>query len=92
MRLILARLLYAFDVGWGASPKVHNWGEQQTFVFWWKDPLFIRLKRRGARQIASSDTVGGGLYQHHEPVGVARHGSLQQILALSKVMMKQGST
>ncbi len=46
MRLILANLLYAFDISWGAAPKVSDWGEQQTFIFWQKDPLLLRLTRR----------------------------------------------
>ncbi|KIX96217.1 uncharacterized protein Z520_07995 [Fonsecaea multimorphosa CBS 102226] len=46
MRLILARLLYAFDISWGGSPSIDDWGEQQTFIFWQKNPLEIRLKRR----------------------------------------------
>ncbi|KAJ9617148.1 hypothetical protein H2200_000869 [Cladophialophora chaetospira] len=46
MRLILARLLYAFDLSWGAAPRVKDWGEQQTFIFWQKDPLLVRLTKR----------------------------------------------
>ncbi|OCT52639.1 Versicolorin B desaturase [Cladophialophora carrionii] len=46
MRLILARLLYAFDITWDVTPRIKDWGEQQTFIFWQKDPLFIRLKPR----------------------------------------------
>lgn len=45
MRLILARLLYAFDVSWGVTPFIDDWGEQQTFIFWQKEPLHIQLKR-----------------------------------------------
>ncbi|KIW22463.1 uncharacterized protein PV07_12347 [Cladophialophora immunda] len=48
MRLILARLLYTFDISWNATPSIHDWGEQQTFIFWQKNPLEIRLKRRRA--------------------------------------------
>ncbi|OAP55314.1 hypothetical protein AYL99_10287 [Fonsecaea erecta] len=46
MRLILARLLYAFDISWNTKPPIRDWGEQQTFIFWQKSPLEIRLKRR----------------------------------------------
>jgi cytochrome P450 len=46
MRLILARLLYAFDITWDVAPRIKDWGEQQTFIFWQKDPLMIRLKPR----------------------------------------------
>ena len=46
MRLILTRLLYAFDISWGATPSMNDWGEQQTFIFWQKDPLQIKLTRR----------------------------------------------
>ncbi|KAK4941794.1 hypothetical protein LTR10_018398 [Elasticomyces elasticus] len=46
MRLILARLLYAFDISWDVAPTVEDWGEQQTFIFWQKEPLQIKLRRR----------------------------------------------
>jgi cytochrome P450 len=46
MRLILARLLYAFDITWDVAPRIKDWGEQQTFIFWQKDPLMVRLKPR----------------------------------------------
>lgn len=46
MRLILARLLYAFDISLGGAAVVDDWGEQQTFIFWQKEPLEIRLTRR----------------------------------------------
>ncbi|KAI1624541.1 benzoate 4-monooxygenase cytochrome-like protein P450 [Exophiala viscosa] len=46
MRLILARLLYAFDLSWDVAPTIDDWGEQQTFIFWQKEPLQIKLKRR----------------------------------------------
>ncbi|KEF52465.1 uncharacterized protein A1O9_11307 [Exophiala aquamarina CBS 119918] len=45
MRLILARLLYAFDMSLSGNPRVSDWGQQQTFIFWQKDPLLIQLKR-----------------------------------------------
>jgi cytochrome P450 len=46
MRLILARLLYAFDISWSAPSRISDWGQQQTFIFWQKDPMLIRLQRR----------------------------------------------
>lgn len=52
MRLILARLLYTFDISWGATPNINDWGEQQTFIFWQKDPLQICLKLAGERKPA----------------------------------------
>ncbi|KAK5689472.1 hypothetical protein LTR17_026247 [Elasticomyces elasticus] len=46
MRLILARLLYTFDVSWAKPPAINDWGQQQTFIFWQKEPLEIRLTLR----------------------------------------------
>jgi cytochrome P450 len=46
MKLILAKLLFAFDISWGGTPAVEHWGDQQTFIFWQKEPLMIRLKQR----------------------------------------------
>ncbi|TKA80048.1 hypothetical protein B0A55_01750 [Friedmanniomyces simplex] len=48
MRLILARLLYVFDVSWATAtaPAIDDWGQQQTFIFWQKEPLEIRLALR----------------------------------------------
>ena len=44
MRLIVARLLYSFDMSFEGTPSVSEFGQQQTFVFWQKDPLLVRLK------------------------------------------------
>lgn len=46
MRLILARLLWSFDLAWADELKLESWGEQQTFIFWQKSPLYVRLSRR----------------------------------------------
>ncbi|KAK3619658.1 hypothetical protein LTR56_023881 [Elasticomyces elasticus] len=46
MRLILARLLYTFDISWDRTPTINDWGQQQTFIFWQKEPLEIRLTLR----------------------------------------------
>ncbi|KAK5689615.1 hypothetical protein LTR97_012788 [Elasticomyces elasticus] len=43
MRLILARLLYTFDISWAKTPPMNDWDQQQTFIFWQKEPLEIRL-------------------------------------------------
>lgn len=44
MRLILARLLWAFDIaqdgeGW-------MWGDQKTWILWEKKPLNVQLRKR----------------------------------------------
>ena len=44
MRLILARLVYAFDISLADDKDVWDWGTQKTFIFWEKKPLNVRLK------------------------------------------------
>ncbi|KAK5109562.1 hypothetical protein LTR62_006913 [Meristemomyces frigidus] len=46
MRLILARLLYVYDISFVSEPNVKDWGAQQTFIFWQKMPMEIRLSKR----------------------------------------------
>ncbi|TKA34700.1 hypothetical protein B0A54_13300 [Friedmanniomyces endolithicus] len=46
MRLILARMLYVFDISWATTPAIDDWGQQQTFIFWQKQPLEVRLTLR----------------------------------------------
>jgi len=46
MRLILARMLYVFDISWATTPAIDDWGHQQTFIFWQKQPLEVRLTLR----------------------------------------------
>ncbi|EME45443.1 hypothetical protein DOTSEDRAFT_71240 [Dothistroma septosporum NZE10] len=49
MRLIIARLLFSFDITLDeGSPSLTDWGEQKTFIFWQKEPLRIKLKPRRA--------------------------------------------
>ena len=52
MRLVLARLLYAFDIQL-VHPNQQDQGgfdfvKQKTFIFWEKEPLMVRLKPAGA--------------------------------------------
>jgi cytochrome P450 len=44
MRLVLARLIYAFDIQLADPRDVWDWGRQKTFIFWEKEPLEILLK------------------------------------------------
>lgn len=44
MRLILARLLYAFDISLADAEDVWDWGSQKTFIFWEKEPLRVVLR------------------------------------------------
>ena len=44
MRLILARLLWAFD--FEAEGTVRRWEDQKTWILWEKDPLMVRLTSR----------------------------------------------
>ncbi|KAK3670744.1 hypothetical protein LTR78_009436 [Recurvomyces mirabilis] len=46
MRLVLARMLYTYDISFDTQPSIKDWGEQQTFIFWQKDPINVRLRRR----------------------------------------------
>lgn len=45
MRLVLARLLFAFDVRLEDEGDRWDWGEQDTFIFWEKRPLNVMLGR-----------------------------------------------
>ncbi len=51
MRLVLARLLYAFDielVDQGQQDQGNfDFVKQKTFIFWEKEALMVRLKARG---------------------------------------------
>lgn len=42
MRLILARLLFNFDLE--PLPESKHWNRQKIFVFWEKGPLMVKLK------------------------------------------------
>jgi len=44
MRLILAKLLWNFDVG--VAPESDNWIQQKTYILWQKPPLVLKLKHR----------------------------------------------
>jgi cytochrome P450 len=43
MRLILARLFFAFQIELADVADVWDWGSQETFIFWEKKPLNVRL-------------------------------------------------
>lgn len=43
MRLVLARLFFAFDLELADVDDVWDWGSQETFIFWEKKPLNVRL-------------------------------------------------
>jgi cytochrome P450 len=42
MRLIMAKVLYAFD--FELAPESENWKDQKTFILWQKKPLICKLK------------------------------------------------
>lgn len=44
MRLILARLMFAFDFQLADPKDVWDWGTQKTFIFWEKQPLKVSLR------------------------------------------------
>lgn len=44
MRLVLARLIYAFDFELADPKDVWDWGRQKTFIFWEKEPLKVFLR------------------------------------------------
>lgn len=43
MRLILARLLFMFDLRLADDEDVWDWGTQKTFIFWEKKALKVKL-------------------------------------------------
>jgi cytochrome P450 len=44
MRIVLARLLYAFDFELADPNDVWDWGSQKTFIFWEKEPLKVLVR------------------------------------------------
>lgn len=44
MRLVLARLLFNFDIE--ATPAVQGWLNQKVHILWMKQPLWIKLRPR----------------------------------------------
>jgi hypothetical protein len=44
MRLVLARLMYAFDIQLADPKDVWDWAKQKTFFFWEKEPLKVFLR------------------------------------------------
>jgi cytochrome P450 len=46
MRLVLARVLWNFDVDFAESEKGKNWLDQRVFLLWEKPPMMVKLTRR----------------------------------------------
>lgn len=44
MRLMLAKVLYAFDIS--LCEESNNWTDQKVFTLWEKPPLYVRLTPR----------------------------------------------
>lgn len=47
MRLILAKLLYTFDIQ--LCKESEEWNDQKTFLMWDKGPLYCQLSQRTQR-------------------------------------------
>jgi len=47
VRLVLARLLYAFDMTLADEKDTMDFGEQKTHIFWDKEPLMVCMSVRG---------------------------------------------
>jgi cytochrome P450 len=45
MRLVLARLLYVFDISLADEKDIWDWGEQETYIFWEKKALRATLRQ-----------------------------------------------
>ncbi|KAH7093788.1 benzoate 4-monooxygenase cytochrome P450 [Paraphoma chrysanthemicola] len=45
MRLIMARLLWNFDIALADENDRWDWGEQKTYILWDKKPLEVKLRR-----------------------------------------------
>lgn len=58
MRLILARVLWNFDLE--LMPESNAWNEQKILSFWDKGPLNVRLKRVERPQFAREDRTDLG--------------------------------
>jgi cytochrome P450 len=44
MRLVIARLIYAFDFQLADPSDTWDWGKQKTFIFWEKEPLKVMIR------------------------------------------------
>jgi hypothetical protein len=42
MRLVMAKVLFAFD--FELDPESENWDDQETYTLWQKKPLICKLK------------------------------------------------
>lgn len=42
MRLILAKLLWSFDMA--LCPQNHRWEDQMSFILWEKSPLLVKMR------------------------------------------------
>jgi hypothetical protein len=45
MRLVLARLLYAFNISLANPKDQWDWGDQLTYILWEKKPLQVALQQ-----------------------------------------------
>ncbi len=46
MRLILAKVLYSFDIE--LCPQSNNWTDHKTYTLWEKPPMYVKLSPRAA--------------------------------------------
>ena len=46
LRMILARMLYAFDLEGDVRQEIADFGGQKTFIFWEKEPLMVKSNVR----------------------------------------------
>ena len=44
MRLIIARLIYAFNIRLADPKDILDWGTQKTFLMWEKEPLTVLIE------------------------------------------------
>lgn len=51
MRLVVARLVYAFDIQLADPTDGWDWKKQKTFVFWEKNPLKVSIRRMVSLEI-----------------------------------------
>ena len=43
LRLIIAKLIFNFDMHLSHTADCWDWGDQSTYIFWQKRPLEVRL-------------------------------------------------
>ena len=58
LRLVLARILYAFDVDAATAEPPGDFALQKTFLVWEKEPLLVKLRARSGAEMVRDGAWG----------------------------------